>query len=375
VSGELEASDRRVVLVLSANLCRTGDDDCPDPERHSAVMTGQVRHDLDVVAGCLAAECDPQPCRLGRADVTADAIAYEDCHGVHVRDYAEGASPAARDFPGRVLPRIAGPYLAATTGDDEVTVSNWKDGEDEYSVDAPYGYDVQPDGKLAFGSIRWASPAEPYPHTVVNSLPPSELLIANDRIAARFDNPPADIFDRGYRGQLFDVLGLEQRPFPDDYAPRQLDRRALYGMDFDGIEVMWASMACRHAWRRTWDTLDLRIVGDLPERCPFPRIVAGSGRVDAERALSVRLRCAVPPGPACVGFVRRVGRRGKPLHAVPYSIAEGREKTVRLPRRGSLCRAGASRARAVIQFIQTGTPAKRKRTVSAGGPTAGLPGC
>jgi hypothetical protein len=373
VTARLEASERRVVLTLWASGCFSPTQCRPGHEWTSlyrAVLTGPVGGDLTVAAGCTSAgACDAHPCPVEiDVDASEDAIAYGDCGGVRVRDYAAGVSPAARDYPDRTIPRLAGSILAASTGSG-VTVSNWRSGTDLYTVPAERGYDVQADGKLAFDNISWASPSEPFAHKIVEPLEAVlQLRIGGDRIAGRFLNPPESEDEAGFQGQRFDVLRLAPNPYPDSYYPNLADDRALHKMDFDGTRVMWVTRRCRHAWLRTWDPASGEPSGGLPDSCPLPRVVPGSGRVDQERRLRLRLECAVPPGPACVGVVARVGRRGKLLEPVRYSIAEGGAKTLSLTKAGSLCRASRHRARARILLGEI-------RTVTARGSTAGLRNC
>jgi hypothetical protein len=150
---------------------------------------------------------------------------------------------------------------------------------------------------------------------------------------------------------------------------------------------MWSARRCRHAWARTWDpdTAIDAVSGDLPDACPAPEVVPGSARVDREHRLSLRLECDVPAGPACEGAVRRIGRHGKLLLPTNYSIAEHHAKTLRLRAHGSLCRTGPRHARArlvitrgfldLYQAPAEGPSEDVKLTVSARGPTAGLPSC
>lgn len=392
VSGQLEASDRRVVLSLYASGCAGCER--PYPVVYRAILTGSVGGRLSVVAGCTSAsDCAADPCPVGGGfDVSDDAIAYTDCHGIHVRDLASGASPAGRDYPERIEPRIAGSYLAsldrANPDSGAVTVSNWRTGDTVFSIAARAyggnGYDVQSDGKLAFSDpdgewTSWASPAEPFAHKVARWNAPYEVRIAGDLIGMELDDPPEDPYDYGPRGWSYDVVGLHPDPeVAENFTPRVFDHEALAGVDFNGERLAWAAHRCRHAWLRIWDPQTDTHSGDLPGVCPLPRIVPGSARVDRERHLSLTLECDVPPGPACVGEARRLGRRGRPLTIVDYRIAERSRKHVSFARNGSLCRAAPHRARAklLLNPYPTGAPkAEHPVTVTARGPTGGLPGC
>jgi hypothetical protein len=375
LGAEVEASDRRVVLVMYAAGCFTA----AECARHgstvaySAVLTGPVGGDLDVVGGCTSrADCAAPPCRPGSADVAGDAIAYADCQGTHVRDFAPGASPASRDFPGRTAPRIAGPYLAAAVAEGTVKVANWKTGDDVYSVSEAREYDVQDDGKLAFShgdDVAWASSSEPFPHVVASPFPPADAVrMAADRIAAIHYNPPYDDLDHSYHGYTLEVYGLDDHP--DGNTQGFFEEQALGGMDFDGTRVLWADHACRHAWLIAGDADTLTTAGAPPGLCPLPSVVRGSAHFAADHSLRLKLRCEVPPGPGCVGYVRRVGRHGRPLTVIRYSIAEGHTKTVEFPRNGSLCRAGRHRAYAKLLLSGNET-----RIVTARGPMEGVPRC
>jgi hypothetical protein len=372
--GSVEASDQRVVLTLRESACfsKTQCETRPSDVVYSALLTGPVGGELTMITGCTSrGECASDRCGAYGADVSEDAVSYSDCHGEHVRDFAPDASPDARDYPGRTGGRIAGPYLAAAVAEGEVKVSNWRTGEDVYDVSEAHDFDVQADGKLAFAhgyDVAWASPAEPFLHAVATTFPePQDLRIAGDRIAHIGDNPPDFEWDASYRGYYFGVNQLDDDP--DVEMSRILDESALYRMDFDGTRVLWADRLCRHAW------LMLGSPGggpstEPPPYCPLPTIVHGSARFTADHDLRLKLLCDVPPGPACVGYARRVGRHGKPLTIVRYSIAEGHTKTLEFPRNGSLCRAGRGRVHAQLLFGQSD-----RRTVTVRGPTKGLPRC
>jgi hypothetical protein len=365
VAGHLEASDRRVVLGLALRS-------------EAGILTGPVGGELLLLAGCVRGRGCAGPCRVDtEPDVSGDAVAFADCNGVHVEDLAPGASPSGRSYPGRELPRVAGPYVAATAG-DYIVVSNWVSGDDVYSVPSDFArgdYDIQADGTLAFShfqadSLSWASPAEPFEHEVARWAAPYEVRIAGDLIGAEFDDPPEDRYDYSPRGYSFDVVGLHPDPeLVRNFTPSIFDHSALDGIDFDGARLMWTAHRCRHAWLQIWDPRTRAIEGDRPDSCPLPRIVPGSARIDRERHLSLTLECDVQPGPACVGEIRRLGRRGRPLTIVRYSVAEGRRKVVGFPRRGSLCRTGRHRALARVRVE------REVRAVNARGPTRGLPSC
>lgn len=352
-------------------------------------------HDLEVVAGCRSREeCAVHTCPLeDRLDVSGDTIAYEDCDGVHVRDLAPGAVPAGRDYPGRVRPRLAGDFLAtAAVGEDGITVSNWRAGTDAFSAatDAPFAYDVQSDGTLAYRGERptvvdWASPAEPVVHRAAELYAGVyRVRIAGDRIAIEWGYP----YDPGpgiVGGQSFDVVDLGPPPPDGEYSPAFADRDALERMDFDGTNVIWATERCRYAWLRSWDSQTGAVaVGAPPHTCVYPHIVRRAAFLDPHRDLWVKLECVPVSGAACTGWVRRVGRRGKLLKPTEYSIDERHSKELMLPRRGSLCRVGKHRARAKIVFVKrlwgdrpddVGPNERFDRTVSVRGPTAGLPRC
>ncbi|MFL5782657.1 MAG: hypothetical protein ACJ760_15170 [Thermoleophilaceae bacterium] len=350
----IEASDRRVVLGLVG-------------AGHSAVLTGPPGGDLTQLAGSEAC-----PARSA-VDVYADVVTYEDCTGLHVRDLATGASPAGRDYPDRRSARVAGSYVAARSSDG-TTVANWRTGDDLYSIATPEDFDVQAGGKLAYHDLHrvlWASPEEPFEHQAFDYYSfTQEVRMVGDRIAARFDYPADDVYGP-YGGYTFDALELAD-PGPD-YTPRLGSRDAIPRLDFDGTRVMYADASCRHAWLVIEEPGVGRTSGDVPHDCPFPSVVRGPGRIDAERHLRLRLRCDAPPGPACVGWIRRVGRHRKPLTFVRYSIAQRHAKTVHFPAKGFLCRQRRHHARAWVMLERTGS--KRILTVPATGPTKGLPKC
>jgi hypothetical protein len=268
-----------------------------------------------------------------------------------------------------------------------VTVSNWKTGDDAYTVPDTETYDVQSDGKLAFrgpnfDDVDWASPAEPYPHRVEEvSATLYDVRMAGDRIAAAWNYPWEG--PQGYGGAEFGAGGLESPPPDVSYFRGILDRNVFSPMDFDGRHLIWSTRRCHAAWLMTWDLETQSVAGLPPRMCIYPQIVRGSARVGRRHALRLRLRCYPFDGRGCTGWIQRVGTRGRPLHALAYDLGH-RTATVRLPRNGSLCRVSRHRARAKLVLAKqtwgdgidnVGPFARFPRTVSARGPTDDLPRC
>jgi hypothetical protein len=387
ISAHLEASSSRLILALRVSGCR-GYVNCNRDFRYTtlydAVLTGPLGGGaLTKLTGCTArSACAGESCGSGRVDVSGDVVAYEDCTGTHVRDLAPGASPAGRDYPLLMDPRVAGSYLAAQPDYHTFTVSNWRTGADAYSIGDTYDYDVQPDGKAAFdhgGTAAWASLDEPFAHDVGQYETPVELRFAGDRIAYSLG-----IGSQGAGYELVDLAGNSISPADD--LPDADDSWALdeFHLDFDGSRLAWINRICTHSAVVTWSPDD-PVAGDQPPNggdCPFPRLVPERGWLDRKQRLRVRIACDDEPG--CVGIANGFGGRiyGERLD-LPYSVQAGHRKTIRLDRVGRLCRTRGGRVRARVAFtVQKayadwrGDTARGKvDTVFVRGHSHGLPRC
>ena len=403
VFARLEASSKRFALGLAAWRCdsRALCDEEVNRRLYRATLTGDLAGGrLTIVDGCTSeAQCRAKQC-LGRPelDVSGDAVAFVACSGgIGVRDLAPGANPSARSYPDPAWgPRLAGDFVASedTTGANAVLISvrNWRSGQDAYSVEADYPttiaadhptYDLQADGKVFYPPTTdghaWASPSEPFEHTVdTDPLFTTRARIASDRgaYATDIDASPLDV-----PGSRFVVRDLNDPPPPD--APNEApalatseDTHAVGSMDFDGSRLAWIVRVCRHKWISVWDLADQRPPALPRVPCPIPSAVSGSARVDQQHRFHVTLECPASPDVGCVGLVAAKEPSGASWRR--YSIPAGATQTKQLSS-SAPCRDSSGRARAKLLFSRGyyhgEPPVVKTTTVTVHGATGSLRRC
>jgi hypothetical protein len=316
-------------------------------------------------------------------DVSGDVVAWDDCEsGVHVRDLAPGADPAGRDYPGGDV-RVAGSFVAIGDYPESITVSNWRTGEDLFTVDGVYGldhaangiarFDLGEDGTLAYITnaykLAWASPAAPTPHPVAEAdALPGRVVVAGGRIAYSH----ADI---NYAAPIVDVRALD-----GTLLMRANAAYAITSPDFDGRRLTWVAAPCATGGLVVWDG-----EGAPPAPpagpCPVPRIVHDSARVDRRNRLSVRLACPERPWLGCAVTVEARNPMDGPNlvgQADPrYWVSDyGNEERVRVPKGShATCRGrhGVPRTRIVIH--PGGRQPARTHVVAVHGAHRDLPDC
>jgi hypothetical protein len=396
VDGQLEASETRAVLHLRFTGC-SGHTCEERGVLYDEILTWELDHgDFLKLTGCNGrSACAADACagKLGPADVSGEVVAYSDCVATHVRDFAPAAVPAGRDYapaPGGV--RVAGSFLARATFDDarhdhpRARVSNWRTGEELYSMPNAYQYDIQDDGKLAFGAydVSWASPAEPTAHPARDRWPIA-VRAAGDRVAVSYDAGLT------YLGLDVEVARLDGSEYSADIEVPWIHDPWADGeaYDFDGERVARVARVCLRSWIIVQNVGEVSPPpGVVEANCSFPRVVPGSGWLDRGHRLRLRLTCPSSPDIGCAGDANTRGRHPDEFgdHVQkPYAIRAGAEKTIKLKQRPKpLCRTrnGLARARVTFSVYDHSAGGIRAplyywigRTVRARGHTRGLPRC
>jgi hypothetical protein len=390
----LEASAERAGVGLDVERC---DNYCRGSRfgEPTIEFEGALTAPLEQPFGAPVTDCKVVP-DLGGAppsiDVTEDVLMSPLCDGgLRVRDYADGATPAKRDFLRFNSGRIAGSFLLARdpepsypSGANDLVLVNWRTGAELLRIadtgagEAGYvlAYDVQADGKVVTLEqtptenryrLFWRVPGDPAAHPIGGELAGRSgmVRVAADRVA--FTRPPLHN-DR------------------TEYGVRTLDGQTLlaqryveggHELDFDGERLAWATRPCGLAALAEWDVKDAP--PRLPAgRCPFPRVVSGSARLDRKHHLRLELACPQRPARGC----SRTVTAPFPSGSSGGSLDPAEHGNVRFPIKPKdvACIDKRGRTRVSIELYAWRRPADRgmrskSRTVIAKGPKPSAPDC
>jgi hypothetical protein len=304
-------------------------------------------------------------------DLDGQTVAYLDgcARRAAVRDLSGDPDAASQLYPVRDQVRLAGSYLAVSTGDEvteqypeSVVVYNWRTGETLYEVKPPGGvasFDLRDDGTLAFtraaeggpSALLWASPQEPAEHKIATvDAPLGDVRIAGSRVAVR-------------DARLFRVFELDGREVASTSAGDAVGTT----FDFDGGRLVFAAEPCEALWMETWDLA--RGAPSLPAgRCPHARPASGRAVVHLDtRRVHVAVTCPASPALGCSGSW---GAQVLPLTTSYYSenvaLAPGETRTLRFALlRSEACAYARGRVRRTILRL---APGFTRRRPARGGP-------
>ncbi|HEX8053974.1 MAG TPA: hypothetical protein VF517_13370 [Thermoleophilaceae bacterium] len=366
-----DASARRLAAGLHLLRCT----DCKYQSyesQFSRTLSGSLDGPLDEIARCSeGGGANPLPVDP-RIAVSGDVVAVRSPCRTQITVYDLATSPPqTREYPGAFFFRVAGDFLASQDGDG-VVVRNWRSGEEVLRLPDAAGFDLQPDGKLAFVArsgeqrpVMWASPASPVPREVAPHSA-GATRIANDRIA--HGRPGGGVTVRTLGG---DVLA--------DSAVARLG-------DFDGGQVAWAARVCTRVVVATWD-----LAGEPPVTpagdCPLAALRSTTLRawfaaVSAEHWATVKIVCPPDPPLGCEGSLALLAPDGRPrpkrrglidFARGSYRLEPGERATVRLdfvP--GGLCAVRRNALRPIFHagghplYAPPGARAKRRRVALVG---------
>jgi hypothetical protein len=320
--------------------------------------------------------------------VSGEVVMYRMCGGgVRLRDYAEGATPSVADFPDAIGGRVAGSILAATETSEpyvepHIAVRNWRSGADLYSVTVPAprssdfdraSFDVRGDGTLVTGTdgaddtsqlrVHTAASADGEPVGDFVPVPDPIVRLVGDRVAYWTRTPRKP------------VVGVRTLGGAAVVPPRVI-REATTNLDFDGASLLWGTRPCGLAALAVWD-----LAGDPPRlpagKCPFARLVHGTGRVDRKRRVSVVVAC--PKNPlGCAGAVNGTQVQNRFEHN-SFTLDPAERKRVRVTTHKALCIDGQGRTRARITLWAYKRVSylrrERPKTIVVEGPKPPAPPC
>jgi hypothetical protein len=369
---DISASSERIGLSFNLGTCDNYEDCKYGFERtvfHGA-FAGTSAHPFGRVAHCT--RYDPRYDDEGTAPpvaVSGNVVAYDDCQTVHIRDYSSGEQ---RELPGGVRMALAGDFVAVDRDPDQgVVVTNWRTGEDLYAVRTD-AFGLQDDGKLVFVTderqTAWRSVADPSQHVVTSR--DTGGRIASDRIAY----VAADSDGFGY--------SIEERDLDGGLVARARDDAVYTGMDFDGSRMTWITKPCETAGIVVWDGVG-RPPG-LPGRCPTPRVVRGSARLDGRRHLLLDLKCPRTPWLGCPGVMTALNpvRRRRDLRGYnDYTLDPGESRTVRVYKSHAFCVDARGRLRTILLLWPAARAGARhprgqlRRTIRVRGALPDTPAC